>query len=97
VADQARALAELSRVIRPGGELRFYEHVASHGRVPAALERFADATVWPLVAGGCHLTRETGDAIERAGFEITTMERFPFKPAIAAPSLPHILGSARRP
>lgn len=96
VADQALALAELLRVIRPGGELRFYEHVVSNGRVPAALERFADATVWPLVAGGCHLSRNTGEAIERAGFEITRLERFAFKPAFTAPSIPHILGSARR-
>ncbi len=36
VPDQQRALAELFRVIRPGGELRFYEHVVGHGKLSHA-------------------------------------------------------------
>jgi SAM-dependent methyltransferase len=96
VPDQARALAELRRVVRPGGELRFYEHVRSERTVALGLQRFADATFWPRVAGGCHLTRDTGKAIERAGFVIESKDRFSFTPGPPVPPIPHILGIARR-
>jgi ubiquinone/menaquinone biosynthesis C-methylase UbiE len=96
VPDQDRALAELRRVIKPGGELRFYEHVVSHKRWFARLERFADATFWPRVAGGCHLHRDTTAAIEGAGFGIESIDRFPFSPGRLEPPIAHILGVARR-
>jgi ubiquinone/menaquinone biosynthesis C-methylase UbiE len=97
VPDQVRALDELRRVIRPGGELRFYEHVISRKPLFARLERIADATLWPRVAGGCHLSRDTGAAIERAGFAIEDVKRFPFSPAPVQPAIAHVLGRARRP
>lgn len=96
VSDPAQALAEIHRVLRPGGELRFYEHVVSHRSVPARLQRLGDATLWPRVAGGCHLARDTGAAIEDAGFRVERLERFPFSPGALVPSTPHILGVARR-
>jgi ubiquinone/menaquinone biosynthesis C-methylase UbiE len=97
VADQERALAELRRVVRPGGELRFYEHVVSQKPGWARLMRFADATFWPRVGGGCHMARDTASAIAGAGFEIERIERFPFSPGAPVPAVPHILGVARRP
>lgn len=97
VPDQQRALAELFRVIRPGGELRFYEHVVAHPKWESRFQRLADATFWPHVAGGCHLARDTTSGIEQAGFVIETCERFPFSPAPFLLPDPHILGTARRP
>lgn len=97
VRDQSRALAELHRVIRPGGALRFYEHVVAHRPAAVRLQRFADVTVWPRVAGGCQLGRDTGTAIAQAGFVIERSERFLFIAGTPFMKLPHILGSARRP
>jgi ubiquinone/menaquinone biosynthesis C-methylase UbiE len=97
VPDQARALAELRRVIRPGGELRFYEHVASDRPAARAVERALDATLWPRVGGGCHLARDTQAAIEGAGFEIASCERFAFGPGGGPVRIAHILGVAKRP
>ena len=97
VPDQARALAELRRVLRPGGELRFYEHVQAITQPGAAMLTFAEKTFWPRVGGGCHPARRTGEAIARAGFEIEECRRFGFKAATFMPTIPHILGRARRP
>lgn len=97
VPDQVKALAEMRRVVKPGGELRFYEHVVAHRPLPARLQRIADATFWPRVAGGCHMARETQASIERAGFEVERIDRFGFTPGAPVPPIPHILGIARRP
>jgi SAM-dependent methyltransferase len=93
--DAGAALGELRRVIKPGGELRFYEHVVSESRRVAAFQGVADHA-WTRVAGGCHLTRDTAAAIERAGFDIEACRRFTFSP-MPGPGLPHILGRARAP
>ena len=96
VPDQAEALAEVRRVLRSGGELRFYEHVRSQERGLSRLQN-AVAWFWPLVGGGCHPNRDTVDAIARAGFEIQRCERFPFRPSVVmAPVAPHVIGMASR-
>jgi SAM-dependent methyltransferase len=96
VADPALALRELFRVIRPGGELRFNEHVVSERRGVAGLQRGLDL-VWPHFAGGCHLGRDTGALLAAAGFEVERVERFTFGIPPLDPPKPHILGRARRP
>jgi ubiquinone/menaquinone biosynthesis C-methylase UbiE len=95
VPDQSEALVELRRVLRPGGELRFFEHVVSHRPLAAAIQRGLEATVWPRLAGGCHPARDTGAAIERAGFRIVWCERL--GPAPKQPPVPFILGRAVHP
>jgi ubiquinone/menaquinone biosynthesis C-methylase UbiE len=97
VPEQAAALGELRRVLRPGGELRFYEHVHADSQPLKAVLVFADRTFWPHVGGGCHPTRHTAAAIERAGFEIERCRRFMFSPGLPVPRTPHIIGLARRP
>jgi ubiquinone/menaquinone biosynthesis C-methylase UbiE len=98
VPDQAVALAELRRVVRPGGELRFYEHVVSENPGFAKFQRAADATLWPLFGGGCHSARDTLAAIAAAGFVVERNRRFDFRPTpLVAPATPRILGVARRP
>lgn len=93
--DQARALAELRRVLRPGGELRFYEHVAADRQPLAVIQRLADP-LWSRVGGGCHLTRDTESAITAAGFTIDRVERLSFRPSLLGTlAAPHILGTAR--
>jgi SAM-dependent methyltransferase len=96
VPDQAGALAEIRRVLRPRGELRFYEHVADDDPRWARRQRWVDP-LWTRMAGGCHLTRHTEAAIAAAGFEVVQVERFRFEPCACARLVaPHILGRAVR-
>ncbi|MGV0990818.1 MAG: class I SAM-dependent methyltransferase [Mycobacterium sp.] len=70
VDDPDAVLRQLNSVLRPGGELRYFEHVASPGW-RGALQKVADATLWPRIAGNCHTHRHTEQAITGAGFTIT--------------------------
>ncbi len=97
VTDQERALAELRRVLRPGGELRFYEHVLSDRPALALSQRAVDGTFWPRAFGGCHTARDTPTAIVRAGFQIEDQRRLWVGPVpIAFPVSTHVIGRARR-
>jgi ubiquinone/menaquinone biosynthesis C-methylase UbiE len=97
VPDVAVALAELHRVIRPGGQLRFFEHVRATSPGLARVQRILDATIWPTLGGGCHAHRDTRASIKAAGFSIDHVDdlRLPAT-RIPAPTAPHILGSATR-
>ncbi|MEU2184806.1 class I SAM-dependent methyltransferase [Streptomyces thermolilacinus] len=98
VRDVRRSLAELRRVLKPGGELRFLEHGRARGQVAAAVQRGVDATVWPRLFGGCHTARDPLAEIEAAGFEIVTYRRLRLpERGVPLPSSPAVVGVARRP
>jgi ubiquinone/menaquinone biosynthesis C-methylase UbiE len=67
------ALAEMRRVLKPGGKLLF----AEHGRAPEpSVARWQDrlTPVWKRVAGGCHLNRKPDALIRSVGFRVDTLE-----------------------
>jgi SAM-dependent methyltransferase len=97
VGDPLRALGELHRVIRPGGELRYYEHVVSSRPGLARGQRVVDH-VWPHAFGNCHTSRDTEGSIRAAGFVVDHSEHLWAPPCpLAAPVGPHVIGIARRP
>jgi SAM-dependent methyltransferase len=97
VPDPDAAVAELRRVLRPGAELRFFEHVRSSRPYKARLQRLLDRTgVWPRLIGGCHTARDTLATLERADFAIAKARRVDVGPA-ANPANPHVVGAALAP
>ena len=97
VADQRAALREIHRVVRPGGQFRFIEHVRAEAPGLRRVQRVLDATVWPLLCGGCHVNRDTLGAIAGAGFTVTQSEAFRFPVTqVPLPASPHVWGIAVR-
>lgn len=94
IPDPARALAEAHRVLRPGGSLRFYEHVRS-GEEKLARRQDRWCRAWRWFGRGCHPNRETVSLIEASGFAVRELDEFPLA---AAPLIvrPHVLGVADR-
>jgi ubiquinone/menaquinone biosynthesis C-methylase UbiE len=85
IADVARALAGMHRVLRPEGRLLFLEHGAAREPGVRRWQQRVDP-LWKRVFGGCHLTREVPVLLENAGFAIESLteEGAPGGPAIAA-------------
>jgi ubiquinone/menaquinone biosynthesis C-methylase UbiE len=95
VPDPGRALAEVRRVLRPRGALRFYEHVRAQeprlARWQGRLER-----PWGWLGGGCRPNRDSVAAVEAAEFRVESLDGFDF-PAMPRLVRPHVIGLARRP
>lgn len=91
IPDQVSALAEVRRVLRPGGRLLFIEHVRAEDSTARWQDRIEP--VWGYVFGGCHPNRDTLAAIEAAGFEVQTLDGF-HPPVPLSRLMPHVQGSA---
>ena len=96
VKDQATVLAEVRRVLKPGGTLAYYEHVRSERPLLAAVEDLL-TPAWQCAAGGCHPNRDTLRTIIESGFTVRENERFGFAPCALTPPVAHILGRATSP
>ncbi|PNI10486.1 SAM-dependent methyltransferase [Arthrobacter sp. AFG7.2] len=96
VSEQAPVLAEIRRVLRPGGILAFYEHVRSGNSLIGRVEDVL-TPAWQRLAGGCHPNRDTVAAIEEAGFRPVSSRRFTFAVSPLSPKVAHVVGSAVSP
>lgn len=87
-----RALAELARVLRPGGEFLFHEHVRGKG-----LNRVLQEVVTPVqtrVADGCHPNRDFLGLLQRSPFQVSSVEHLRM-PGVSVPLVPMVVGVAR--
>jgi ubiquinone/menaquinone biosynthesis C-methylase UbiE len=96
VPDLNEALAEMFRVLRPGGCFVFLEHVAAEEKPERLKWQRRIEPVWKRLAGNCHLTRRTEQAIIDTGFEIEKIQRESIRKANPL-TRPSIRGTALKP
>lgn len=92
IPDHERALSEVARVLKDGGEFRFLEHVRADGVAGAAHDGLTPC--WHAVAGGCHLNRET-DRLFLSDDRFQTLE-FARRDGITGYILPIVQGRLER-
>jgi ubiquinone/menaquinone biosynthesis C-methylase UbiE len=96
VRDLDQALAEIFRVLRPGGRFLFLEHVAAERGTWLRRTQDLVRPVWAAINDNCQPNRETEQAIANAGFVDLRVDRID-GPLPIPVIRPHIVGSARRP
>lgn len=90
--DPALALAEVRRVLKPGGRLLFCEHGRSHDRKVAKSQDRLDP-LWVRFGGGCHLNRDVAAILGENGFRIVWLDTFYANRALPALTF-HYAGAA---
>jgi len=96
VGDPDHVLRQVNALLKPGGELRFLEHVAVDG-LRGGLQKLADATVWPHISGNCHTHRDTEQSIVDAGLVIEASRKDRQFPAwLPTPVAEVSIGRARK-
>lgn len=97
VTEPDSVLRQLFLLLRPGGQLRYLEHMASGG-IRGRLQQLVDATIWPRLAGNCHTHRDTESSIRAAGFEVDKARTEQALPTwVPLPVAEFTLGLANRP
>jgi ubiquinone/menaquinone biosynthesis C-methylase UbiE len=97
VSDVAATIAELRRVLRPGGKLIFMEHVRADSPGLRRVQRLADATIWPFCFGNCHAARDPVAALTDGGFSIVSLTQYRLpETGLPWPTTPHARGVAVR-
>jgi SAM-dependent methyltransferase len=94
VRDPSAALAEIGRVLRPGGRLLFIEHVRGEGRRGRVQQRITP--LWRVLAGGCHPDRDTVAAIRRQGLEVSELTTLQPRGPLEVVVRPVVVGVAAR-
>jgi ubiquinone/menaquinone biosynthesis C-methylase UbiE len=82
VSDPDAAIREIGRVLKPGGTFRLLEHVAGHSFEAKAQRVLQPPYGW--LAAGCHLTRDTEQALTAADFRVDVQRRLRFGPLFPA-------------
>lgn len=93
VPDVQEALAEIRRILRPGGRLLFIEHVAAEEHTPLCWLQHGIRPVWKALADGCNPDRNTDALLQEAGFSTVEMERFRVGLPVVSP---HVMGTATK-
>jgi ubiquinone/menaquinone biosynthesis C-methylase UbiE len=96
VDSPGRSLAEVWRLLRPGGRFLFLEHVAAEGRPSRLRWQRVLEPAWRCLAGNCHLTRNTAGSIAEMGFQVEDVRQESIR-KVAGVVRPSIRGVARRP